>query len=456
MQPHGRSGRLIVVDGTDGSGKTSLLAGLCAWLRARGVPAEIVKTPSADCRAVTAFRRYAEVPARALTGEIDLPALSLVCLGDRLQTARTEILPLLESGTWVLCDRWAYSTLAELTAIGASQQDRAAIRAVIDLLPKPDLAVLTTVAPEEAIRRVHARPEERDSITDRELFARFVEAFRAVAHEEGMFVLETDRGEERALASLQPLLEQLLPRRNPPRPSRAVVFDLFGTIAPPFSRTRYEQMMRSVASCLGVEPGTFRELWIANAPDLLAGRILSSEVSLRRVAERLRVAWTDDDLQSALEIISDFVRGSLVAAPAHLDMVDRLRRDGFRVGLLSNCSPDVPRLWSETALADRFDATCFSCAIGAMKPAPEAYLEICRRLGVDPADCLYIGDGSDDELTAARRLGMRAVLVRSSTTDTYDVRRRDVEEWDGDAVATLADLAAHFLQGASTTEGARS
>jgi putative hydrolase of the HAD superfamily len=227
------------------------------------------------------------------------------------------------------------------------------------------------------------------------------------------------------------------------------VFDLFGTVAPPFSRAGYERMLLSIASCLGVASGMFRELWIENAPDLIAGRMVSSEASLRRIADRMHVELTERDLHSALEIISDFIRRSLLAAPAHLAVLDRLRHDGFRIGLLSNCSPEVPRLWPETPLASRFDAACFSCAIGATKPAPEAYLEVCRRLGVAPADCLYIGDGSDDELTAARGLGMHAVLLRSPTADTYDVRRRDAEEWDGDAIATLADIGEDFLYGDS-------
>lgn len=452
MKPHGLPGGLIVVDGTDGGGKSTTLAGVRAWLRARGVPAEILKTPSGDCRALTSFRDYVESPSRALTGEIDLTALSLVCLGDRLQTVRTRILPLLAAGTWVLCDRYVYSTLAELAAIGASPQSGGAIRAVIDLFPKPDLAILTTIGPDEAIRRVHARADECDVVIDRDLFAGFVESFLSVAREEGMFVLTTDQGEENALESLRPLLVELLARRRDRRSisrqaTHAVIFDLFGTIAPPFSRAGYERMLLSIASRLGLDPDTFRTLWMGNAPDLLAGRLASSEASLRRIAERMRIDLREPDLHAALDIIVAFMRRSLIPAPAHLAVLDRLRHDGFRLGLLSNCSPDVPVLWPETPLAGRFDAACFSCAIGATKPAPEAYLEVCRRLGVAPVDCLYVGDGSDDELTAARSLGMRAVLLRSPTADTFDVRRRDAEDWDGDAIATLADLRAELLHG---------
>ena len=35
----------------------------------------------------------------------------------------------------------------------------------------------------------------------------------------------------------------------------------------------------------------------------------------------------------------------------------------------------------------------FSCEIGLLKPDPEIYLDMARRLAVDPAACLYVGDG---------------------------------------------------------------
>ena len=58
---------------------------------------------------------------------------------------------------------------------------------------------------------------------------------------------------------------------------------------------------------------------------------------------------------------------------------------------------------------------------GCRKPHPELIRRACRRLGVDPADCVVIGDiGSDIE--AARAAGARAVLVPTEAT-----RREEIE-----------------------------
>ena len=75
-----------------------------------------------------------------------------------------------------------------------------------------------------------------------------------------------------------------------------------------------------------------------------------------------------------------------------------------------------------------------------MKPDPPIYAETCRRLSVEPADCLYVGDGSDRELTGALEVGMTPVLLRVSLGDTYDSSRPDVEQWRGLAVSSLSDV----------------
>ena len=45
-----------------------------------------------------------------------------------------------------------------------------------------------------------------------------------------------------------------------------------------------------------------------------------------------------------------------------------------------------------------------------MKPEPEIYLRTAEALGVEPADCFFVGDGANDELAGAERVGMTPVL----------------------------------------------
>ena len=48
--------------------------------------------------------------------------------------------------------------------------------------------------------------------------------------------------------------------------------------------------------------------------------------------------------------------------------------------------------------------------VGALKPHPAAFLEAARKLGVDPAGVLHIGDREDCDIAGALAAGMRAAL----------------------------------------------
>jgi len=97
---------------------------------------------------------------------------------------------------------------------------------------------------------------------------------------------------------------------------------------------------------------------------------------------------------------------------------------------------EVPALWKSTPLAARFDTVAFSCVLGVAKPDPAIYLAACAGLGVQPGDCVYVGDGADDELAAAAALGMS--VVRTTEFRTADAL------WPRDRVASLGEFAAMF------------
>jgi len=61
-------------------------------------------------------------------------------------------------------------------------------------------------------------------------------------------------------------------------------------------------------------------------------------------------------------------------------------------------------------------------------------------LGVEPQDCLYIGDGSSRELTGALQVGMHPVIIRvpDESTDTHFVERE--ENWEGPEISSLQEV----------------
>jgi putative hydrolase of the HAD superfamily len=126
-----------------------------------------------------------------------------------------------------------------------------------------------------------------------------------------------------------------------------------------------------------------------------------------------------------------FTRDVLTPREGALETLGELRRRGLRLGLISVCSEDVCLVWDETPFAGRFDATVFSAACGLMKPDPQIYLRACAELGVEPGECLYVGDGANDELSGARRVGMRPVLIQGP---------EERPEWDGPRITSIPDV----------------
>jgi putative hydrolase of the HAD superfamily len=103
---------------------------------------------------------------------------------------------------------------------------------------------------------------------------------------------------------------------------------------------------------------------------------------------------------------------------AMIDGVRALRRNGLRIGLLSN---SVGTGYDRTLLAELFDDCVISGEVGIRKPDPAIYELAAERLGVPASGCVYVDD-LPGNLRPARALGMATVLHR------------------GDAAATLAEI----------------
>jgi len=64
----------------------------------------------------------------------------------------------------------------------------------------------------------------------------------------------------------------------------------------------------------------------------------------------------------------------------------------------------------------------------------------CQRLKIVAQNCIYVGDGSNQELTGAATTGMRPILKRTDLRDVYDRHRPEVETWRGLAVDKISEL----------------
>jgi len=95
------------------------------------------------------------------------------------------------------------------------------------------------------------------------------------------------------------------------------------------------------------------------------------------------------------------------------------RADALATGILSNMQPDLlDILRREAAWLDAFDVHVFSCDVGYVKPERQVYELLVKRLGVEPAQVLFLDDVAAN-VEGARAAGLQAELFTSAA----DLRR---------------------------------
>ncbi|MEV4693453.1 HAD family hydrolase [Micromonospora echinospora] len=217
---------------------------------------------------------------------------------------------------------------------------------------------------------------------------------------------------------------------------RPVVFDLFHTLVHGADDER-DRVVGEMALLVGVAPAALVAAYHATWRDRLVR--WSAEETVRTLAGRLGGAPTDEQVTLAAAHRRDLARRVLNRVPTGtLEVLDALRERGHRLALISNATSETAEAWAAGPLARRFDVAVFSCAVGLAKPDPAIYRTATERLGVAPAECVYVGDGADGELAGAAVVGM-TVLRTTEHQDTDP-------GWAGPVITALRDLPARLAE----------
>ena len=147
ITPHQHPGRLFVVEGIDGSGKTTQLGLLAKWLTAAGHRVFVTEWNSSTL--VKAATRAGK--KKNLLTPMTFSLLHATDFADRLMY---QIIPPLKAGMIVLADRYAYTAFARDAARGV---DRSWVRDLYGFAVRPDLALYFKVPIDVSVDRLLAR-----------------------------------------------------------------------------------------------------------------------------------------------------------------------------------------------------------------------------------------------------------------------------------------------------------
>ncbi len=226
----------------------------------------------------------------------------------------------------------------------------------------------------------------------------------------------------------------------------AVIFDLVGTLADNFVSHEYEAALVQMASALSLPADDFRQMWSQTSKERNAGAFPGCEAHVERICRELGVRLERKQIKLAASLRLDYIRHVMTPRSDAMEVLWRLKEEGYRTGLISDCSAEIPLLWPENPLFPLIDAAVFSCSVGMRKPDPRIYQLEVERLDVCPEQCLYVGDGGSQELAGALSVGMQPVLIRLDA-DSIERHLINREHWDGPAVCSLREVLTIVAEG---------
>jgi len=163
-----------------------------------------------------------------------------------------------------------------------------------------------------------------------------------------------------------------------------------------------------------------------------------------RLAFRALGAEADegDHVEPGVGVILDTFVTSVRSAPDSALVLGELRRRGYRLGLLSNYSlaAVIRDSLDRLGLTEYFDLVVVSADLGLLKPDPELFLETARRIELDPADILYVGDNLRADIEGAFGAGMRTAHITEHLGGAYFFEHRDENRADVSPDLTLGRL----------------
>lgn len=157
-------GQFITLEGTEGAGKSTHLAWIEAYLKAKRVPFIMTREPggtpiSEAIRALLLDSNHGQMT--------DLTEL-LLMFAARAQHLETKIMPALNAGTWVVSDRFTDATYAyQGAARGGSMDTIAQLEQMVQATVQPDLTLLLDVPVAVGQARVAQRAEQPQGHLDR-------------------------------------------------------------------------------------------------------------------------------------------------------------------------------------------------------------------------------------------------------------------------------------------------
>lgn len=221
-------------------------------------------------------------------------------------------------------------------------------------------------------------------------------------------------------------------------PFRWIFFDLFDTLCT-VDEDVYYKGKRAAAEAAGLDYGAFLAAWSDTSQEASVGRLKTPYARAEKALETLGVR----DRRAVAEVARldvETIQACVVYYDGAEEALEALRARGFSLGLISNATATTAFAIGPLRLRNRLDSLVFSYEVGATKPDPAIFEMALQKAGCGPAEALFIGDGANHELDAARGLGL-GTLCMDHPNKAHSFRNPETVSGPGHAaVHSFAEL----------------
>jgi putative hydrolase of the HAD superfamily len=214
---------------------------------------------------------------------------------------------------------------------------------------------------------------------------------------------------------------------------RVVFFDMGGTLAYP--HPSFHGLIASVCRTNGLD---INEAQVAEAEPYVWERIAEREGGARGFTmhpERSRAFWIwvyetflgrvgcspERASELAVRLFETFIRSeSYRLYEDAIPTLERVRRGGLTVGVISNWEEWLERLMVDLDIQRFVDVAVVSGVAGYEKPDPEIFHHALNAAGVRAEEAIHVGDNRRDDVEGAAAVGIRAILIdRRKASSAY-------------------------------------